>query len=260
MKALGTLFLLLLGALVLAQEPYIYFKGAQTLVLYRPKRISTDHLQDIRVGQTILRVYDETLGEMKVKRYMNHSEIWPHAGGPDQQINIEMDSWVSVDGKVQKVRSTWQKGTTLYVAEAKRIDDDTMEITTSKNNGPKKTTQMMVAGGNQMFDAAFVGVANIKDAKPEDRLEYYTLDPEKGTPVKNLARIKNRVFGKFDDKEYKGLSVEITNPSGKTIAYVSSEGLILQVDFEKGVRLLPIEYDPKITFSPPPGVQRGGGG
>lgn len=245
------------GSGAFAQEPYLYVKGGiQTLMLYRPVNLSIDHKVDKPVGVSYVRAVEEMLDGKKCTRWVVQHTIWPHAGGPDAQVDFETSTWVSEDGKVQRIFATHQKYTTLHSVDARRVDEELMRLDTWPGNGPKTTKMLKTAGGNAVFDRAFQGLLRSKDAKPEDRITFATLDPIKGVPVTQTARVKNRVRGRFGDQDVEGRSIEVTSPTGTIVAYVSNGGVLLQVDFEKGVRLLPLSYVPEVKYAPPPGIPR----
>jgi hypothetical protein len=246
-RVFTVLLALLTGAQSIAQEPYLYFRGSQTLVLFRPRRISTDRTADIRVGVTYMRSEEAKLGDVDCKKWIWHSEVWPHAGGPDAQIDLDTETWVGPDGKVLKIVAKSQRYKTLHIAEAVRKDDQTMEVTTTVNHQNKQTSIITPRGGCQMFDNAFKGLLFNKNARPEDSIEYFQLDALTGTSVKYKARVKNvRVSAMFGDKRIEAKSLEITGPSGSMIAYVSNDGVLIQVDFPKDVKLLPATFVPQV--------------
>lgn len=234
-----------------AQEPWIYHKGNNTWVLYRPKRLSAHHVQDLRIGQIRSSVENVKLDGKDCKLYTWHSEIWPHAGGPDAQVDLDTLSWVSPEGKVLKIVARSQKWTTVHEATA-IFRGDEVDISTNGPKGKTKTT-LFPKGGSALFDNAFKGILKNPDAKPEDAVEYNTLDPITGMPITYHVRVKNRVRGMFDGKEMVGKSIEIKGKSGTIVAYVTTEGDLLQVDFENGTRVYPFSYVPTIKQITMPG-------
>lgn len=228
----------------ISQEPWIYVDKQNTWVLYRPKKLSSTHVQDLRIGQVRMQVEDTKLGDVPCKLYTWHSEIWPHAGGPDAQVDYDTQTWVDPSGKVVKIVATTQKWTTVYRATA-ILKNDEVEITHEGPQG-KRTSILYPAEGTKLFDQGFMGLLKNKEAKPEDTTAYYELDAVKGLPVRYSARVKNRFSATYNEETVKGLSMEITGPSGKIIAYVSEKGELVQVDYPNGTRIFPFRFTPTI--------------
>ncbi len=252
MRLVFVLLGILWAALCNAQMPWTYVRGDNhAWMLYRPQKVRINIISDARVGQIKMKIESVKLSEKDCKLYTWSTSLWPHAGGPDMQVDTETKTWVDDKGKVVKIVARYERGNYVATATA-TMKGDELEVATDNREG-KKTSTLFPAGGVELFDRAFTGFMK-EEKKIGDTWDWYTLDPIKGVPVKNTARVKNTFRGKFGEVVYDGRSFEITTPSGSIVAYVSNEGELLQIDYGNGVRVYPDYYVPTWRTLESPGV------
>lgn len=252
MRCLTTVAAVALAGASYAQLPWNQTRSDDhAWMLYRPQKTRINVVTDARVGQIRMKIESVKLDGKDCKLYSWSTALWPHAGGPDMEIDTASQTWVDESGKVLKIVSTYERGS--YKATATAVfKGDEVEVTTDNREG-KKSTTLFPAGGVGLFNQAF-GSFMKEERKVGDAWDWYTLDPLKGVPVKNSAKVRNSFKAKFGDVVYEGLSYEITNSAGTVRAYVSKQGELLQMDFTNGVRIYPDFYVPTWRVLESPGV------
>ncbi|MBX3117830.1 MAG: hypothetical protein KF784_02110 [Fimbriimonadaceae bacterium] len=252
MRVLLVLLGVSLSCAAMAQMPWIYARSQNhAWMLYRPQKLRINVVTDARIGQVTMKVEAVKLDDKECRLYSSKTELWPHAGGPDMQIDTSTQTWVDDKGKVLKIVSRYERGSTVAIATAV-VKGDELEVTTENRDG-KKIAILFPAGGVELFDQAFSPFMR-EEKKIGDTWEWYTLDPLKGVPIKNTAKVKNTFQGKFGDVVYDGRSFEITTPTGTMVAYVSKDGELMQIDYTNGVRIYPDYYVPTWRTLETPGV------